>query len=76
MQQPLDRIRSSLKRRKLDALLVTQPENRRYLSDYTACDHSIAESSGVLLIPAIGVPYLLTDPDTNYKLKLRRLSLR
>lgn len=61
MQQPLDRIRSSLQRRKLDALLVTQPENRRYLSNYTASDHSIAESSGVLLIPATGTPYLLTD---------------
>ena len=61
MQNPLNRIQTSLKRRKLDGLLVTQPENRRYLSGYTATDHSINESAGVLLIPATGDPYLLTD---------------
>ena len=61
MQDPLNRIQTSLKRRKLDGLLVTQPENRRYLSGYTATDHSINESAGVLLIPATGEPYLLTD---------------
>ncbi len=57
----LDQVRSRLKRRKLDALLITQPENRRYLSGYTAVDTSIAESSGVLLVPAIGKPWLFTD---------------
>lgn len=57
----LDHVRTKLKRRKLDALLVTQPENRRYLSDYSAFDTSIAESSGVLLIPAHGKPWLFTD---------------
>lgn len=56
-----DRIQQSLKRRKLDALLVTQPENRRYLSGFTATDHSIAETSGILLLLAQGEPYLLTD---------------
>lgn len=61
MQGVLDRIRRSLKRRQLDAILVTQPENRRYLSGYTARDHSINESAGVLLIPCEGEPYLLTD---------------
>ncbi|MBU2538406.1 MAG: Xaa-Pro peptidase family protein [Proteobacteria bacterium] len=61
MQGALDRIRRSLKRRQLDAILVTQPENRRYLSGYTARDHSINESAGVLLIPCEGDPYLLTD---------------
>lgn len=61
VQSPLDRIRSSLKRRQLDAILVTQPENRRYLSGYTARDHAINESAGALLIPCEGEPYLLTD---------------
>ncbi len=58
---PLDTIRARLQQRHLDALLVTQPENRRYLSGYTAHDSSIAESAGVLLIPAKGAPLLLTD---------------
>jgi Xaa-Pro aminopeptidase len=58
---PLDTIRTRLQQRRLDALLVTQPENRRYLSGYTATDSSIAESAGVLLIPAKGEPLLLTD---------------
>ena len=60
-QEVLERIRRSLKRRQLDAILVTQPENRRYLSGYTARDHAINESAGVLLIPCEGEPYLLTD---------------
>ncbi len=41
--------------------MVTQPENRRYLSGYTATDLSIAESSGLLLVPRLGSPLLLTD---------------
>lgn len=61
MLPPLERIRSTLRRQKLDGLLVTQPENRRYLSGYSAADTSIAESAGVLLIPQKGVPILLTD---------------
>ncbi|MEW6501413.1 MAG: M24 family metallopeptidase [Thermodesulfobacteriota bacterium] len=70
MQSALDRIERGLARRKLDALLVTQPENRRYLSGYTATDHSIAETSGILLILANGkTPYLLTD--SRYELQAR-----
>jgi Xaa-Pro aminopeptidase len=41
--------------------LVSQPQNRRYLSGFTATDHDIGESSGVLLIPARGEGLLLTD---------------
>ncbi len=61
MLQSLSKLVGRLKRQKLDALLVTQPENRRYLSGYTAHDASIAETSGVLLIPVRGRPLLLTD---------------
>ncbi len=57
----LNTLRQALKRRKIDALLISQPENRRYLSGYTATDSSISETSGVLLIPAKGAPFLLTD---------------
>jgi len=60
-QGALERIRHSLKRRQLEAILVTQPDNRRYLSGYTARDHAINESAGVLLIPCAGKPWLLTD---------------
>lgn len=61
MREAFARIRRRLKRRQLDAILVTQPENRRYLSGYTARDHAINESAGILLIPCEGDPYLLTD---------------
>lgn len=54
-------LQEKLRRNKIDALLVSQPENRRYLSGYTARDHGIAESAGVLLVPARGAARLLTD---------------
>jgi len=55
------RLQATLRRKKIDALLVSQPHNRRYLSGYTAPDHGIQETSGFLLIPCDGQPYLLTD---------------
>jgi Xaa-Pro aminopeptidase len=57
----LARLRSNLARKNISALLVTQPANRRYLSGYTAADHGIQESAGVLLVPRRGQPYLFTD---------------
>ena len=57
----LDKIQAVLRRKKLDALLVSQPHNTRYLRCYAAVDHGIAERSGVLLIPTKGQPLLLTD---------------
>ena len=66
----LDKIQAILRRRGADALLVTQPENRRYLSGYTATDLSIAESSGVLLVPGRGTPLLLTD--SRYQLQAEK----
>jgi Xaa-Pro aminopeptidase len=55
------KIQAILRRRKLDAVLITEPHNRRYLSGYTAADHGIQETAGVLLIPQKGTPWLLTD---------------
>ena len=60
-QKRIGRIQSQLRRRKIDALLVSNPHNRRYLSGYSAGDHGIAESSGCLLIPRTGAAMLLTD---------------
>ncbi len=57
----LARLQNALKRKRISALLVTHPGNRRYLSGYTPVDHSIGESSGVLLVPSSGRPYLFTD---------------
>ena len=61
IKQRIKKLQTSLRRRKLDAVLITEPQNRRYLSGYTASDHGIQESSGILLVPAGDTPYLLTD---------------
>jgi len=57
----LKQLQSYLRRKKIDALLVTQPDNRRYLCGYSPHDVSIEESSGVLLIFAKADPILITD---------------
>lgn len=54
-------LQSQLRRKKLDCLLVSSPENRRYLSGYRGGDHGISETSGLLLVPATGQVRLLTD---------------
>jgi len=53
-------LRRKMARNELAALLVTRPENRRYLSGYAAMDPQLDESSGCLLITRRG-QYLLTD---------------
>jgi len=68
--KPLEKIKAAIRRKSADALLVTQPENRRYLSGYKAIDLAITESSGVLLILGQGDPYLLTD--SRYQLQAER----
>ncbi|MFT5727728.1 MAG: Xaa-Pro aminopeptidase [Desulforhopalus sp.] len=60
-QKRLHKLRKKMGRKKVDAVLISQPDNRRYLSGYTGGDHGIAESSGVLLIPRKGPVFLLTD---------------
>lgn len=68
--KPLENIKAAIRRKRVDALLVTQPENRRYLSGYRATDLAITESAGVLLIPGQGTPLLLTD--SRYQLQAER----
>lgn len=60
-QRRIEKVQAALRRKRLDALLVSQPQNRRYLCGYTAPDHGIDESSGILLVPSSGLPHLLTD---------------
>lgn len=66
----IQKLQAILRRKKLDAILISQPENRRYLCGFTARDHSIEESSGSLLVCARGTNYLLTD--FRYELQARR----
>ena len=63
----IEKLQAFLRRQKLDAMLISQPENRRYLSGYTGGDHGIGETSGMLLVPARGEVCLLTD--FRYKLQ-------
>ncbi|MDR3628872.1 MAG: Xaa-Pro peptidase family protein [Desulfocapsaceae bacterium] len=60
-QKRIEKIQRTLRRQKLDAVLIGQPANRRYLCGYSAPDHGISESAGMLLVPADGQVYLLTD---------------
>ncbi len=57
----IKKLQRILQRRKFDAILISQPQNRRYLSGYTAVDHGIDETSGILLVTRHGSPSLLTD---------------
>lgn len=56
----LSRLRELLAQRDLDALLVAGPENRRYLSGFTARDELLTETSGWLLVTHQEA-FLLTD---------------
>lgn len=60
-QKRIKRLKAVLRKKKLDGFLISQPENRRYLCGYSDGDHGIAETSGLLLVPAKGKPRLLTD---------------
>ncbi len=57
----IEKVQAQLRRKKLDALIISEPHNRRYLCGYSAMDHDIGESSGILLVPARTNPILLTD---------------
>src|SRR5690348_14926932 len=55
----VERLRAALRAQNLDAILVTNPENRRYLSGFTGHD-SGADSAGALVITGDAVT-LITD---------------
>lgn len=57
----IKKLQTKLRKKNIDAFLISQPENRHYLSGYTGGDHGIAETSGLLLVPAEGTVHLLTD---------------
>lgn len=59
----LSRLRRCMQEAKLPALLVSQPESRRYLSGYAAKDIPPRESAGYLLITE-DRQLILTDPRT------------
>jgi Xaa-Pro aminopeptidase len=59
----LERLRASLPTRGVDALLVSQPESRYYLSGYAGHDLPPRDSAGYLLITEHHA-LLLTDPRT------------
>jgi Xaa-Pro aminopeptidase len=61
--QRLDRLREAMRRDQIDALLVSQPESRFYLSGYTGHDLPPRDSAGYLLVSADRA-LLLTDPRT------------
>jgi len=61
--QRLERLRRSLDTHGLDALLVSQPESRYYLSGYMGHDLPPRDSAGYLLISATQA-FVLTDPRT------------
>lgn len=57
----IKKLQAKLRKKEIDAILISQPHNRRYLCEYSPMDHDIGESSGVLLVPARRPPLLLTD---------------
>src|SRR5258708_39645835 len=57
--QRIGRLREQLARQELDAFLVTNPENRRYLSGFTGHD-SGADSAGALIVSRDAIS-LITD---------------
>lgn len=61
MAQRVPDLRAKMRERGLDALLVTHPSNRFYLSGYTASDIAPNESAGCLLV-TLEQSYLLTSP--------------
>jgi Xaa-Pro aminopeptidase len=61
-RSPLQRARELLDLHQLDCLLITDPDNRFYVSGYLADDHGSYESSGVLLVGKSDA-FLLTSPN-------------
>lgn len=66
----ISKLQARLRRKKVDVMLVAKPANRRYLCGYRGDDHGIHETSGVVLVPAKGNVFLLTD--FRYKIQAER----
>lgn len=60
-EQRRERLRALMAQEGLDALLISHPANRFYLSGFELHDVQINESSGRLLITASGQDWLCTD---------------
>ncbi|MDR2387716.1 MAG: aminopeptidase P family N-terminal domain-containing protein, partial [Deltaproteobacteria bacterium] len=60
IEERLEALREALKKSKLDGILISSQENRRFFSGFTATDPMLNESSGVLLI-LLNEAYLITD---------------
>ncbi len=73
IQRRLAALRDLLAQRQLDALLVSQPESRYYLSGYTGTDLPPRDSAGYLLITA-QTAHLLTDMRTRQQAEQEALS--
>lgn len=59
-QKRIECLQSVLEDRQLDAILVTSPYNRRYITGFTAEDGGVDESSGAVLVTEHNT-FLLTD---------------
>ena len=56
----LDRTKQILADQELDALVVSHPANRFYLSGFPADDHGPDESSGVVLVDPVAATLLVS----------------
>ena len=56
-----DNLKTLLKEKEIEALLVSNPQHRYYLSGFELEDAQMNESSGMLLITATGDDWLFTD---------------
>ncbi len=57
----IERLKRAMASESIEAIFVSCPQNRYYLSGFRAEDVSFNESAGYLLIPLSGQPFLLTD---------------
>ena len=71
IQNRLNRLKMSLSRENLDAVVVLVEENRHYLSSFTGEDTQFDESAGALII---GDTDLILATDSRYELQAKRES--
>ena len=71
IQNRLNRLKMSLSRENLDAVVVLVEENRRYLSSFTGEDTQFDESAGALIITDAD---LILATDSRYELQAKRES--